>query len=404
MLNNTEIDIVFDGEIITNSLISKFSLEKIKIFQNSDSKIDFVGLIMNKDSILMSFPKHFLTENIILDTKMILDILIKSEFKSITGNAENELENIENIPLKSYINICKYYNKYGLFKEQTKKYSINSKGRINWQRTISKSNAFISKNNLIFNQLEVETKENIDTFLSNCMAFTLSEGYKKFGYLLNIGFPFTFSNESFFENYEIIINELHAIKNQYFKNTTINLISDLIKFFQWRNLYKDELFFVTKEFNLIWENVVNDYLNCKFNHVDIFGDLNISENILGKFKKETRYFESKDIRNINNTRQFKAIFDHFLETNNSIFIFDSKYYSSDEISNADYKQIFYYYLVKNSKEYENTEKKIICALIIPTKYDYRKHIHVDRTDIDGLLVNEYYLNMKILLKFWNKIN
>lgn len=77
-----------------------------------------------------------------------------------------------------------------------------------------------------------------------------------------------------------------------------------------------------------------------------------------------------------------------------IYLFDSKYYN-DELSNLNYKQVFYHYYLKQ----RHPNMKIINGLLLPTSGDYYIKNHIDRSDLDGVKVTEHYINLTTVLDF-----
>lgn len=400
-MNLSEYNLTFinDGDRISDDIINKFQLRNnIKKFVNED-KYSFVGLIFSESDLLISLPKHYSRTNC---TYFDVDLLVKSIFKAKTNskfsNYINENEDSYIFPIKSYLDICNYYNNYGLFREESIIYSKGYSGKIDWKKTLISRNYIISNFNLIFIPFDIRSNDQRNVFLTTCMSFALSEGFSKFGKIFNVGIPYV--HEEFnISNFNFILEKLKGIQSNYFKDSTKKLIKDLIIFFTWLSSFENNLFLITQYFNLIWEEINNSILNTySLSAVDgnkiIFTTKTQIQKEL-KFHKRRYKIESLTTKN---TRGFNVEFDHYCYSGDKVYIFDSKYYQN--INEASYKQFFYYYLIKNELEREGTSQQIECGLLLPTdKEDYYR-IHVDRSDLDGLVVIENYINIKKSMNFW----
>lgn len=67
-----------------------------------------------------------------------------------------------------------------------------------------------------------------------------------------------------------------------------------------------------------------------------------------------------------------------------------------KITDLNYKQVSYYYFLK--KTFFKESDTIYNGLILPTEFDYYSKVHIDRRDIDGLFILEYYLNLKKVME------
>lgn len=91
-------------------------------------------------------------------------------------------------------------------------------------------------------------------------------------------------------------------------------------------------------------------------------------------------------------RCFKVEFDHYCKIENTIYIFDSKYFGNYDIG-LNYKQLFYEYFLRQKYD----KAIIVNGLLIPTNKQYSTRIHIDRTDLDGVKIIEHYINLEDVL-------
>ena len=143
--------------------------------------------------------------------------------------------------------------------------------------------------------------------------------------------------------------------------------------------------------------MVHNYLNSNFAGYDFQHETMLFENECRKyaFKKEKAIIESP----YKNNHKFFIEFDHIAkaDTNGKVFLFDSKYYG--RISEANYKQVAYHYFLSNGANGEkNRPEDIINGLILPTGAQYRSLVHIDRRDIDGVYIQEHYINIREVME------
>ncbi len=113
------------------------------------------------------------------------------------------------------------------------------------------------------------------------------------------------------------------------------------------------------------------------------------------FTKERAFVETLEKTN----HGFTIEFDHISRKNKDkkIYLFDSKYYT--KISELNYKQIAYhYFLVKTAEGEENKSENIVNGLILPTEREYSSRVHVDRRNLDGVYIQEHYVNIRDVME------
>lgn len=404
-MNQQKIEIINDGHIVDKDFANFWEILDYCDQYNGKLKISFVGVIVKNKSVLFSFPKHYKVEEIkdnqISCIKQILYILSKN--KAAYGSFDKGLKG--EFPIKSYLGILKHYKKYGLYLTNEFYFENGYYGNIDWNRTISKSNKIIQKNGMIFFPFVVKKKRDKSVFVSECMNYVLADAnnYRDF---IKVIIPYEYiSNNPMFKSLKYILSELKKIRNLYFKDFEKKLINNLIEYIEWKSKAKDNVRLLTLKFENYWESMINEYLNDKFLEIKddkiVWG---MSENI-SFYKPEMEYVESEkvieSIEEIEVRNPYKIQYDHISidDDNKKIIIFDSKYFNK-EVSNLNYKQLFYHYnLMQKYKGY-----KIDNGLLMPTEREYYTKIHVDRTDLDGVKIIEHYINLNIVLDHYlNKI-
>lgn len=388
---------VQDGSEVNKSIKSIFNKSlSDNDTRDNDKTWNFVGFIMQKNEMLVSFPKNYYAHDKLSEVNKSLnesDVFVKSFekkvkllFKTIqkgNRNVENKNKKIGHLreskknmnanigyPFKAYFEIYDYFKKFGLYHDENtvKKFGYN--GNIQWKDTIRKSNPIFSEDNVIFTPLVIKEKLKDDVFITHSMAYVIDSTFEKFrvildgkrtGYKVNI-------NE--FKNEKVVINRLRKIKEKTFKDVYKKLIDNLIDFFESIETGTKRQYVKIYNFNNIWEDMIETYLEEYFEEVK-YPDIEKISNS----KKDEKYYDIVKFTTEKCKNQFKkTIFkiddrtevdrrlepDHywFDEENKTRYIFDSKY--KDKMDTYDEKQLQYHYstfMFKNAKE--NGEPELI---------------------------------------------
>lgn len=397
-----------DGENIVAGKLDDFQLNDLLHSTNGTTTVNFVGVVVSKNKVLISFPKYFEHQKLSLHEKQeyaknIALLLVKGS-SVISSKKEKPNKNNE-FPVDSYLIVANYFKKYGIYNKKIKVDNKMNNGRPDWKKTIRKSPKIIQGEAVVFLPIISVKNKNSLVFLSDCMQFILSNTYEQYSNVLKFLLPYkNFPSNSIFKNYKACIRKLKLIKNQYFKDSEKELISAMIDYFEWLSLRNGILAITTTEFHLYWESMVHVLLNKSFSGLEK-NKLKFGDEATYSFIKQSEYTESKENREYSKTKQFSIEFDHIFVSKNEdeIILFDSKYMKG--IKDLNYKQAFYYYFLK--VKYPNAT--IHNGLIAPTHESSHDEVHIDRTWIDGiskekrysdgLKIIVHYLNLKTVLDF-----
>lgn len=146
------------------------------------------------------------------------------------------------------------------------------------------------------------------------------------------------SSFDFIKHREYTLQHLRQVNSNTFKDTHKKLITHLISFFeQYKKSPKGgDIHVKINYFDKIWERMVATYLNKYFKCVDEGSNSIIFDKSLVTSKLR---FESKEFLIDDSSHQFKIRLDHYAKNDDSIYIFDSKYYYG--VSDLNYKQFSY---------------------------------------------------------------
>lgn len=387
--------VVQDGEEVNKSIKSKFDKNLSNDdTRDNDKKWNFVGLVVQKNEMLVSFPKHYYAHDELSVVNKNLsesDIFVKSFekkvkllFKTIqkgNRNVENKnkrlghlKESQENVnpnvgyPFKAYFGVYDYFKRFGLYHDENiiKKFGYN--GNIQWKDTIRKSNPIFSEDNVIFTPLVIKEKLIDEVFITHSMAYVIDSTFEKFRVILDGTRTGYNINPNEFKNEKVVINRLRKIKEKTFKDVHKKLIDNLICFFENVETGTKRQYIKIYNFNNIWEDIIENYLEEHFEKVTDLEEIS-------ELEKDVKHYEIVKFTTKKCKNQFKkTIFkidtrsgmnrtlepDHywFDEENKTRYIFDSKY--KDKMDTYDEKQLQYHYstfMFKNAKK--NGEPELI---------------------------------------------
>ena len=407
-----------DSELAEQEIISLFNLTN-QYIKWSDEIHDFVynftGFVHKNNNMLAVFPKHYfssdnttsiLISNIVTneDINLLYQVIKKYSYISNSKTAIKYIGPIYNerydsdYPFVPFYNIYNYFLKYGIYKEKKSNLVPNGNGKVSWKRTINKSNKIISQDNLIFYPLYVNKSVYKHAFISECIVFVINYTIEHFGSFLSLKDTGLYSNKfDFLGNVDYVVSTLFILKNEMFKDINIRLVQDLIDFFtQFKNKSKSgDTYICIKHFNMVWQNMIHEYLNKHFSHIDTTND-----SIVFDHEKEhaTISFSSHAFRDIDDSpNKFFINVDHFAYYDDVAYVFDSKYYKN--ITELTYKQFSYGEIIKHC--YPKL-KAIYNYLILPGEKNNQIHFSLAEQLTSNMtfrpIITEQYLSVKKVMQ------
>ncbi len=415
--------IIQEGNILSEGTYTlfkdDFEIGDIGMKENNTYISKFVGFILKKDKCLISFPKHYFSPSILqkyqpvhADDKLSLNSDIKLLFRVIKKTAvkksarsigiHNDINS--SYPLYHFFNVYDYFLNYGLYTNKREIKMAGYSGKIDWKNTMLKSPLIVSNNNLLYLPMIMKRIVNEHAFISKCMAYVIDSTADFLSLLINIKRTNLEFRDINWNSNNIIIRYLREIKQSIFKDKQKKLVDSLIKFFENENKGNHSLFIKTRNFDLIWEEMIEFYLQHYFEKISENGYIQFSNDKNGEikpFKKRTFYPDIEESKG----RSIEP--DYYLLEENARYIFDGKYYN--EVTELNYKQIAYYFLLKHHESNKNEGELIITynILILPTHRDtndennYVKHFQLNplfNKDETNFSVKEQYCNMKNIMQ------
>lgn len=397
--------------------VSPFDLEKgdTKYLKSDDKEVfDFVGFVLDEGNLLSVFPKHFYS-NLELkdlnrdkkanleDIKLLFDVFVKyTKEVSTTAKATKYIgtkpEFVSDYPFASFFEVYKYFRQYGIYREGDIEVKPNANGSVAWKKSIQKAQVIVSNGNLIFSPLYRKKKRQQNVFLSECMVFVIDHTINSFPYFIRLPKTgYKISSFDFIKHREYTLQQLRQINSKTFKDTHKKLITHLINFFeQYKKSPKGgDIHIKINYFDKIWEQMVSKYLNKYFKCVDE----TISSIIFDKsLVVSPLRFEAKEFYVDDSPHGFKIRLDHHAKQDDSIYIFDSKYYYN--VSDLNYKQFSYNEILRGGVPMST---KIYSALILPHNFTC-SNLHFSLSPAylgdreTGTKIIEQYLNVKEVMQ------
>lgn len=422
--------IIQEGQVIPSHIEALFE----ECFEYNDIQTygrenycQFTGFIIQRDKMLVSFPKHYFAKPQIEKGDFLgttyelndhLNLLFSTIRKATLKKSERAIGINQDVnshyPFEAFFYVYNYYKLYGLYTNELERHKLSYSGKISWKKTLEKSPMVISENNLLYLPMVVKKRYNEHVFLTKCMAYVIDNTIDRFSIFLKLERTEFEYRDINFNNKQLILNRLREISQTIFKDIDKGLIRYLISYFENDGYSSDQIQIKLHSFNLIWEDMVETYLNKYFLYVESEGQnqrLVFSTEVNDmkyNFKKEFFY---PDIRGLKGHRLEP---DHYSNYKGNIYLFDSKYYN--EVKGLDYKQVAYYFLLANRKVHSDSNK-IYNALILPTKKDSslssnKKHFMYDqnftvdsqvgykpKSDQDiGFIIHECYLDIQKVMR------
>lgn len=388
-------------------------------FKTADDSKNLVGISCNNGKLTATFPIGYClgkeeitvsdTEslNALKDLLFIIERFKNKEEGNIEAN-QTETKEDKSFPFGSYFEVIRYYADCGYYREKETVYRTDTRGKINWKRTISQKTALVQKNNSVCNPVYTDfvvrrnrpEENNILTEIHKfCVAFSLF----RIGWYFGIDFGLKgkysalYKIESF-RDYAVSVldNRLKNTNNDRLKRLFVS-IKNVLKDCDFSENMFDNFTIGTNSFQNVWEKVI-DYL---------FG---IPEEIRKEYNPKITWKLSDDTEDTKENNKVNSLIidtimvDVEAKDNNVIYILDAKYYKKDSFpdSSSILKQVAYgdsvYYKlkIKNKPKIGGIEisdenlKNINNAFILP--YDYSseqdKIKYIKKVSVDCFPVND----------------
>jgi hypothetical protein len=301
-------------------------------------------------------------------------------------NKSDNLSNIhtasaveDDFPFYAYITIIKLFMTMGYYTDTEIQYRTDSKGKINWKKTIKNIKPIVQDDSVLFTKFIVRNNHlNSDNIISKIHEWCVFEAFEKFGWLWTSFTPKKPILDCL-KNPKYYISILKTELSKTFNDKKKELFTACISILEYRrNNNSQGFYFGTTHFNTVWEGLVdNAYGIPKTDKEQYFPPAKWS------FVDALKYLEKE------NTLHPDTIMDI---GDGNIFVLDAKYYSfmlnpHSLPSAADInKQVRYGAYAKQIDE----TKTVYNAFIIPYDFTTNRY-NLDINDKPYAFIGKAYL-------------
>ena len=158
----------------------------------------FVGARIRNDSIEFHYPESYdligtdgicSMKDLALFRRDMIDILhsisLAQTHTSAFQKTENGVSSAKNFTLISYLWIIRDFISNGFYRNNEKIYKFNTKGKVNWKKTLN-TQPIISNGNVIYNNLVVEVNNDCDSVITDAHKLCVYDSIRKAGWLFGI--------------------------------------------------------------------------------------------------------------------------------------------------------------------------------------------------------------------------
>lgn len=382
-MRNLNIIAIQEGTPIPEDIVTKYHLTFADLGKNAKLEriSSFCGVVRRGTSILVSLPKHYIDlskfnqlsiSDKLKHVRLILRVIINYELNPAYSSFRRKDDLNTSFSFSSFFNIYDYFQNYGLHLKNRKNIEKGYSGKISWKDTMHKSQKIISAGNLVFLPFFVRHNVSDEDFITKCMIFAINYTEELFNELLTLPDNSSIASRgvdrSLKENSKAVIFKLEMMRREIFKDIDKKLLNDLIKFFRGINDNPHNVRDIKHyHFNNVWEKAVENYLNDHFTGVQ-------DDTLIFGTPKNKFHFKKMILENYNNASDhhhdtLQPDHYYFDGSQNTQYIFDSKYYNS--ISGLNHKQFVYHMILCNRAV--NTYD----ALIMPSENKTYTETHLD---------------------------
>lgn len=150
----------------------------------------FVGLKIDGNEVLFYYPITYRFDPESDDARNDIVALLKTislakTKTALRANVNSVRENETDFALGSYLWMISDYVSNGFYFNRETIFKTNQSGKVDWKRTM-KSNPIISDGNVIYNDLVVRTKSDVENLLAKIYKFCLKKSIDYIGWMFNM--------------------------------------------------------------------------------------------------------------------------------------------------------------------------------------------------------------------------
>ncbi len=323
-------------------LVSKGLLQKT----GARLKVNFAGLVITSDQLIISLPKTLDYENQQL-SKVQLAQLLFQVFKKYFSSSQRKSLSVEPDQVRSNIingisaeKILIDYVRNGYLNFHSKELSKNYSGKIDWGRTINKINPIHSQQNVVYSDVLAEKKTTEKKLITDIHKLIVYECWEKIGTLLDLPVP-DYINLNLHRSKMVYVLQ-NFLRNVY-DNKRINTLKILLRYLKTGSVSQQassEFYLGSTNFDLVWEDICLNLFKVS--------ELKTLNSKLG--------FEWKDSQLLGGEEYTNTIIpDILVRDDDSLFVVDAKNYNlkKSRPGQADLWKQFYYAVSMDTIAKEN---------------------------------------------------
>lgn len=245
--------------------LTKFNLRESCVVDTNEDGDRFVGVKIENEKAIVYFPLgyHLPEDDRMLrrDIRSLFGILstfAAKEDRIIKGNKFVQAHPVD-FPILAFLDVLDYYMETGgkYYTVTEKRFKSDSKGKIDFKKTVKKENAFIKNGSLVFTKFQVEYQSPLDNVLiTNIHKYCVYQAFQRLGWLYTNQ---TICNPGITLNKRVFLEELkkhYRYSNIDRDKRLFKSMIAMIEFIDERVLDKS-FYFGTDNFEYIWEKIID---------------------------------------------------------------------------------------------------------------------------------------------------
>ena len=249
-------------------MVDSYDLKNYCHVNTDEGGDNFVGVKGDSAKVMVYFPLGYQLpdDNKVLgkEIRRLFSILYIFNYKKdemIRSGKLTQSQSTE-FPILAFLNVLDYFmeNNGHYYIETEKRLRTDTKGKINWKKTIKNQKAFIKDNQLAFTKFSVEYKSPLNNqLITQIHKYCVYEAYQRLGWLYTsqrMSKPELIIND---KNKRIAIQELnkkYSSTNNERNKLLFKSMKSMLEYIDDRNVDKS-FHFGTKEFEYVWEKLID---------------------------------------------------------------------------------------------------------------------------------------------------
>lgn len=333
--------------------------EKSSRDEESGQVDKFVGLRFSDGKLSIYFPVGYRKPDSTDEKEVRRDILNLISVLSTFGNKESPVNNLMllssqkvDFPIHAYLYIINDFLNHGYYQQKEQIYRRSTSGKISWAKTIKQIRPQLIDGSAVYlDFITHHTNHNENELITLIHKFCVHECFEKLGYLFSSYIP---QKSPLAFNKNLFTAVIKTKASTTFNETELLLFKNMLDVINSMDSSgeKKDFIFGTDNFHHVWEQLVDQIYGE--NDKDSF-----YPKVYWKLKNSSKAFSFSEKRN--SLRPDTIMITNRGESNQKIFVLDSKYYRYGATKNPNHlpdsasvvKQIAYAQYIDNANNRKN---------------------------------------------------